>query len=39
MMHEKRLVHYLIAETYNSGRFYQQAPGLSNFAVSPLLYE
>ena len=32
---ERALVHYLIAETYS---FYQQAPALQNYAVSPLPY-
>ena len=38
LMHERALVHYLIAETHNNGRFYQQAPALQNYAFSPLLY-
>ena len=35
MMHEKSLVQYLIAETYNNGRFYQQTPALQSSAVYP----
>ena len=37
MMHKRSLVHYLIAETYNNCSFYQQAPVLQNYAVTPLL--
>ena len=37
-MYGGALVHYLIAETYKNGRFYQQSPALQNNAVSPLLY-
>ena len=33
MMHERALVHYLIAETYiNNGRFNQEAPAFQNYA-------
>ena len=35
MMHERAVVHYVIAETHNNSRFYQQAPDLQNYAVSP----
>ena len=38
VMYGGALVHYLIAEAYKNGRFYQQSPALQNNAVSPLLY-
>ena len=38
VIHERALVHCLIAEWYVYGRFDHQAPAIQNNAVPPLLY-
>ena len=38
MMYERALVHYPIAETNSTGRFYLHAAALQSYEVSPLLF-